>query len=83
MNDNEKIQSFGDMVEATEKLSSPWRKANFVQMVVLILTNLFWAIIVALLVHYAYMAPVEVYQGQDFSEQSQTQDYSSGYTQGE
>ena len=32
MDDKEKIQSFGDMIQATEKLTKPWRYA-------LIITN--------------------------------------------
>ena len=30
MDDKEKIQSFGDMVEATERLTKPWRIALLV-----------------------------------------------------
>lgn len=30
MTDNEKIQSFGDMVDATERLTKPWRLALIV-----------------------------------------------------
>ena len=30
MTDNEKMQSFGDMVQATEKLTKPWRLALLV-----------------------------------------------------
>ncbi len=82
MDDKEKIQSFGDMVDATEKMSAPWRKVNLIQLIALVLTNLFWAIIVGMLVYYAYMTPIEVTQNQDLTEQQQTQEYSSGVTDG-
>ena len=29
MNDKEKIENFGDMVDATEKMSAPWRETVF------------------------------------------------------
>ncbi len=82
MEDREKIQSFGDMVEATDKLAAPWRKANFIQTIALIVTNLLWAIIVFTLVWFAYMTPVDVEQNQDFTSQNQTQTYSEGVTDG-
>lgn len=66
MDDQEKIQSFGDMVEATEKLTKPWRLA-------LLVTNVLWAFIVGMLVWFAYMTPIDVDQSQDFTEQVQTQ----------
>ena len=47
MDDQEKIQSFGDMVEATEKLTKPWRLA-------LLVTNVLWAFIVGMLVYDTY-----------------------------
>lgn len=75
MNDNEKIQSFADMVDASERLTKPWRKAFW-------LTNILWAIIVALLVSYAYLVPTEVSQEQNFQEQNQTQTYNDGATKG-
>ena len=69
MTEQDKIQSFGEMVEATERLTKPWKIAMLV-------TNIAWAFIVALLVWMAYMAPVEVEQTQDFSNQTQGQYYS-------
>lgn len=73
--DHEKIQNFGDMVEATEKLVKPWR-------IVTIVSNCLWAFIVAMLIWFAYMTPVEVGQNQDFTQQIQGQTYSEGVTQG-
>lgn len=72
MNDNEKVQNFSDMVDATEKLTAPWRKAFF-------LSNILWAIIVAMLVWFAYMAPIDMGQDQDFTNQHQQQYYSEGF----
>lgn len=75
MVENDKIQNFGDMVEATEKLTRPWR-------IVTIVSNCLWAIVVAMLIWFAYMTPVEVGQNQDFTQQIQGQTYSEGVTQG-
>ena len=50
MTDNEKIHSFGDMVEATRKLTKPW-------IIALITTNVLWAAVTFALVWFAYMAP--------------------------
>lgn len=57
MNDSEKIQSFGDMVDATERLSAPWRRIAMWILAALVATNLFWSIIVGMLVYFAYMTP--------------------------
>lgn len=75
MNNEEKIQSFGDLVEATERLTKPWRMA-------LIITNFLWAVVVVLLVSYAYLIPSEMTQEQDFPSQHQTQTYIDGATSG-
>lgn len=75
MNDNEKVQTFSDMVEATERLTTPWRKAFF-------LSNILWAIIVAMLVWFAYMTPIDMDQSQNqqgFETQTQQQYYSEGF----
>lgn len=76
MTDNEKIQSFGDMVEATRKLTKPW-------IIALITTNVLWAAVTFALVWFAYMAPIEVEQAQDFPNQTQTQTYSQNAAQGD
>lgn len=75
MPDNEKIQSFGDMVEATEKLTKPWRIALF-------LTNILWAVVLFSFILLAYLTPVEMEQGQNIPDGSQTQSYSEGATGG-
>lgn len=75
MSDNEKIQSFGDMVEATEKLTKPWRIAMLV-------TNLLWAIVFLAFILMAYMTPMEITQGQNIDDQTQNQHYSEGVTSG-
>ncbi len=90
---NEMIQNFGDMVNATERLAKPWQdecqrwkddagKAKKHHTIQMILTNLFWCIIVALLVWFAYMTPIESDQEQNFEAQTQTQTYSEGVTDG-
>ena len=73
MEEKETIQNFADMVNATEKLTKPWKTA-------LLVSNVLWAVIVAMLVWFAYMTPIEVDQQQDFVEQNQTQSYGSGVT---
>lgn len=82
MTDNEKIQSFGDMVDATEKMSAPWRETVFKLVKALVITNLLWAIVLGLFIWFAYMTPVEMEQGQDFDGHAQTQSYSEGVTNG-
>lgn len=66
MDDQEKIQNFGDMVEATQKLTKPWRVA-------LALTNILWAIVFGAFILLAYLTPDTSYQYQDFEAQSQIQ----------
>lgn len=73
MTDKEKIESFGDMVDATEKMASPWRKANLVLTIALIITNLFWAIALCVFIWFAYMAPDTTYQTQEFEGHQQVQ----------
>lgn len=75
MDDKKMIENFGDMVSATEKLTKPWRIA-------LIVTNILWAIVVVMLVSYAYLIPSEMTQEQDFPSQHQTQTYIDGATSG-
>jgi len=71
MDEKQTIQNFGDMVNATEKLTKPWRIA-------LLVTNILWAVIVALLISYAYLIPAEMTQEQDLPTQHQTQTYTEG-----
>lgn len=71
------IENFGDMVNATERMSNPWKDTVWKLLKALVLTNLFWAVIVGLLVWFAYMAPDTSYQTQDFDGQLQTQSVGS------
>lgn len=75
MNDKEKIESFGEMVSATERLTKPWRIITFA-------TNILWAIVVMTLVLLAYLTPTTVTQEQVMPENSQSQSYIEGATQG-
>ncbi len=73
MGDKEKIQSFGDMVDATDRMSAPWRETVFRLIKALILTNLFWAAVLAVFIWFAYMAPDTTYQSQEFDGHQQVQ----------
>lgn len=66
MDDKEKIQNFGDMVSATEKLTRPWRWA-------LIITNALWAIVFMAFILLAYLTPDTTYQYQEVDGQPQIQ----------
>lgn len=66
MDDQEKIQNFGDMVSATEKLTKPWRWA-------LIITNALWAIVFMVFILLAYLTPDTTYQYQEVDGQPQIQ----------
>lgn len=76
------IDNFGDMVNATERMSNPWKETVWKLLKALVLTNLFWAIIVGMLIWFAYMTPIDSSQNQDFSDQTQHQSYSEGVTNG-
>lgn len=75
MNDTEKIKSFGDMVEATERLNKPW-------IIVMVVTNILWAIVTFSLIWFAYMTPIDSSQTQSLPDGSQSQSYSQGATKG-
>ena len=66
MDDKEKIQSFGDMIQATEKLTKPWRYA-------LIITNFLWAAVFLAFILLAYLTPDTTYQYQEMDGQPQVQ----------
>lgn len=66
MDDKEKIQNFSDMVQATEKLTKPWRIA-------LIVTNILWALVFAAFILLAYLTPDTTYQYQEVDGQAQVQ----------
>lgn len=82
MDNGEMIKNFGDMVNAAEKLSSPWKKTCYALIGALVAVSLILGCIIFYLVHCAYMDPVEFDQEQDFSQQSQSQSYNSGATNG-
>ena len=82
MDEKDTIQSFGDMVEATERMSKPWQAAVHRLVVSLIITNALWTIIVGMLVWFAYMTPSEMSQEQDLTGQTQTQTYTEGAADG-
>lgn len=65
MTDTEKVMSFGDMVNAAERLTKPWRVA-------LIVTNILWAIVLSLFIAFAYLVPDTTYQYQDGQQQTQS-----------
>jgi hypothetical protein len=54
------------MAAGAEKLITPWKLS-------LILTNLFWMIVLALFICFAYLAPAEMEQSQDLQSQRQEQ----------
>lgn len=64
--DAEKIQNFSDMVNATEKLTKPWRWA-------LVITNILWAAVFTAFILLAYLTPDSSYQYQDLPNQVQEQ----------
>lgn len=83
MTDNEKIQCFGDMVDAVEKLTKPIQEENE-----RLHRQLFWqriisAIILAFFIGLAYLSPVDVEQGLHLTDgTNQTQSYVEGATNG-
>lgn len=83
MTDNEKIQSFGDMVQATERLTRPWKVFVGLLLAALVLTNAIWGFVHWKQLQYAYMTPTEITQNQEFDQHTQNQSYSEGVTSGE
>lgn len=83
MTDNDKIQSFGDLVDASEKMTRPWRILCAWLLAALVATNLIWGFVHWKQIQYAYMTPEEFTQTQQFDEQTQEQSYSQGTTQGD
>ncbi len=93
-NNKEMIQNFGDMVNATERLAKPWQdecerwkqtmeKKTKHHTIRMIATNLFWMIVTAMLIWFAYMTPIDADQEQNFNDQAQHQSYSEGVTDGD
>lgn len=66
MDHQENIQNFNDMVNATEKLTKPWRIA-------LVITNVLWAVALIAFIGLAYLTPDTSYQYQDFDGNEQVQ----------
>lgn len=83
MTDNEKIKSFGDLVDASEKITRPWRILCAWLLAALVATNLIWGFVHWKQLQYAYMTPEEFTQTQQFEEQTQEQSYSQGTVQGD
>lgn len=89
MSDQEKIQSFGDMVDAVEKLTRPTQEENIRlhSQIDKMHRQMWWerivfGIIILAFIAFAYLTPVEVEQGQQFPEGTQSQSYSEGATGG-
>lgn len=89
MTDNEKIQSFGDMVDAVEKLTKPIQEENvrLHEQIDKMHRQMWWermvfGILLLAFIAFAYLTPVDMEQGQQFDEQTQSQSYSDGFTGG-
>ena len=89
MTDNDKIQSFGDMVDAVEKLARPIQEENerLHAQIDKMHKQMWWerivlGFIILAFIAFAYLTPVEVEQGQQFAEHTQSQSYSEGFTGG-
>ncbi len=61
------------MVSAVEQMSAPWRETVFKLIKALVFTNLFWALVLAVFIWFAYMAPDTTYQTQEFEGHQQIQ----------
>lgn len=89
MTDNEKIQSFGDMVDAVERLTRPVQEENerLHGQIDKMHRQMWWervvfGVLLLALILLAYLAPVDMEQGQDFESGHQSQSYSEGATFG-
>lgn len=83
MENKETLQNFSDMVNASEKITKPWRTFCGFLLIALVLTNAIWGFVHWKQLQYAYMTPTEVSQEQMFDEHTQSQNYSSGVTVGD
>ncbi len=89
MTDNEKIQSFGDMVDAVEKLTKPIQDENIRlhDQIDKMHRQMWWerivfGVLLLAFIAFAYLTPVEMDQGQNLPDGTQTQSYSEGATVG-
>lgn len=89
MTDDDKIRSFGDMVDAVEKLTKPTQDENvrLHQQIDKMHSQMWWerivfGVILLAFVAFAYLTPVEVKQNQELPEGTQGQSYSEGATSG-
>lgn len=89
MDDKEKIRNFGDMVDAVERLTKPIQDENerLHGQIEKMHRQMWWerivfGVIILAFIALAYLTPVEMEQGQDFSESTQSQSYSEGATKG-
>lgn len=89
MDDNEKIQSFGDLVDAVETLTKPIQEENIRlhEQLDKMHHQMWWerivlGVLLLAFIALAYLTPVQVEQGQQFDEHTQSQSYSEGVTGG-
>lgn len=89
MTDNDKIQSFGDMVDAVEKLTKPIQEENerLHAQIDKMHRQMWWerivlGVLLLAFIAFAYLTPVEFEQGQQFEQKTQSQSYSDGFTGG-
>lgn len=89
MTDNEKIQSFGDMVDAVERLTKPIQEENLRlhDQLNKVHKQMWWerlilGIIILAFILLAYLTPVEMDQSQNLTDSTQNQSYSEGVTGG-
>lgn len=87
--DNDKIQSFGDMVDAVEKLTKPVQEENerLHAQIDKMHQQMWWerivfGVLLLAFIAFAYLTPIEVEQGQQFEQKTQSQSYSDGFTGG-
>ena len=87
--DSEKIKEFADMVDAVERLTKPIQEENerLHGQIDKMHRQMWWerivfGVIVLAFIAFAYLAPVEMEQGQDLPNGTQNQSYSEGFTSG-
>lgn len=83
MSDTDKILSFSDMVKASKSLCKPWIILCGLLLAALVITNAIWGFVHWKQLQYAYMTPIEVEQGQQFEQKTQSQAYRDGSASGD